>query len=77
MNQCLASFRADGSPGRCLAVNISAGVDDGHVILKDIKGPSHFLLIPTRKITGIDDPLPLHYRRPQLLERRLCESDLR
>ena len=70
---CVANFLAHGSPDPCLVVDLKQGQDQGQdqtqdqtqdqgqnqgfVILKDRLGASHFLLIPTRKILGIEDPI--------------------
>ena len=51
MNSCVSGFQASGSPAPCVAVDLRSG----YVVLKDQKGPSHFLVIPTKKITGIED----------------------
>jgi CDP-diacylglycerol pyrophosphatase len=42
-------------PAACLSVDLSAGVDKGFCIIKDKKGSSHYLLIPTTRITGVED----------------------
>lgn len=55
MSSCVKGFRATGSPAPCMSVNIASGIENGFVVLKDMKGDSHFLVIPTRKIQGIED----------------------
>ncbi|MBV8912501.1 MAG: CDP-diacylglycerol diphosphatase, partial [Acetobacteraceae bacterium] len=42
--------QAHGDPSPC------ALVEPGYAVLKDLKGVAEFLLIPTTRITGIDDP---------------------
>jgi CDP-diacylglycerol pyrophosphatase len=41
----------------CAAVDLSSGEATGSAVLKDIIGKTQFLLIPTRRVTGIEDPL--------------------
>lgn len=40
------------APGPCAAVNL----DQGYAVLKDRRGAYQFLLIPTARVSGIDDP---------------------
>jgi CDP-diacylglycerol pyrophosphatase len=51
---CVPDQQIFASPAPCAEVNIAAG----YVILKDPDSiaPTHFLLIPTARITGIEDP---------------------
>jgi CDP-diacylglycerol pyrophosphatase len=54
--ECVPDEREHGNPEPCVEVNISKGVDMGFAILKDnhpLK-PHAYLLIPTRRITGIE-----------------------
>jgi len=48
------------TPGPCAAVNIAKG----YAIYKDRVGVSQFLLIPTARISGIEDPVLLAQRAP-------------
>jgi len=41
-----------GQPGKCQLVDLS----DHYAVLKDLNGDSHFLLLPTDRITGIESP---------------------
>jgi CDP-diacylglycerol pyrophosphatase len=43
-------------PAPCAAVSLAGGEKQGHAILKDIRGATQFLLIPTARITGIESP---------------------
>lgn len=52
LEQCAPHMRAGQGPAPCAAVDLASGT----AVLKDIKGPTQFLLIPTRIVTGIDDP---------------------
>ncbi|MEJ0094617.1 MAG: CDP-diacylglycerol diphosphatase [Methylocella sp.] len=44
-------------PAPCSEVNLASGEDTGWAILKDIFGKTQFLLIPTRRLAGIESPL--------------------
>src|SRR5262249_46208157 len=44
------------TPSPCAAVHISDGVEKGFAVLKDKNGIAQFLLIPTARIGGIEDP---------------------
>jgi CDP-diacylglycerol pyrophosphatase len=54
--QCVPHEQQAHDPAPCAAVDLEAGVDKGFVVLKDIKGIAQFLLIPTARIGGIEDP---------------------
>jgi CDP-diacylglycerol pyrophosphatase len=41
-----------GDPRPCVSVDLK----DGYVILKDIRGRTQYLLIPTNRVTGIESP---------------------
>ncbi|VTZ26088.1 CDP-diacylglycerol pyrophosphatase [Methylocella tundrae] len=41
----------------CASVDLEGGEAQGSAVLKDILGKTQFLLIPTRRLTGIEDPL--------------------
>jgi len=47
-------------PAPCTAVD----PDDGYAVLKDIVGATQFLLIPTARVNGIDDPAILAPNAP-------------
>ncbi len=57
-NQCLVHWQQSRQPGPCLRIEIPATRDerDGYVVLADRKGGAHFLVIPTRTISGIESP---------------------
>jgi len=55
-DQCVPDEQANDNPAPCVRVDLNGGVDKGYVILKDRVGATQFLLIPTRKISGIDSP---------------------
>jgi CDP-diacylglycerol pyrophosphatase len=53
---CVADFKLTGTPFPCLKVDLSAGEERGHILLRP--PPWHDLILaPTRKIVGIEDPL--------------------
>ncbi len=50
--RCVPDEEAHENPAPCAAVNLSGGT----AVLKDIVGNTQFLLIPTARVTGIEDP---------------------
>lgn len=44
-------------PAPCAAVDLAGGEERGSAVLKDLVGQTQFLLIPTRRLTGVEDPL--------------------
>lgn len=55
-NDCVPNQTLHQDPSLCTRVDLSAGVDRGFAILKDLRGASQFLLIPTAPISGIESP---------------------
>ena len=57
-DQCLPHWRATRQPSPCSRVTLlGTGPDaQGYAVLHDRKGGAHFLLIPTRTMTGIESP---------------------
>jgi CDP-diacylglycerol pyrophosphatase len=53
---CVPREQSGHDPSSCSLVDIAAGVDKGFAVLKDKEGVAQFLLIPTARISGIDDP---------------------
>jgi CDP-diacylglycerol pyrophosphatase len=51
-DQCVPHQAQFGAPLPCTAVNRAGG----YAVLKDIEGATQFLLIPTARVTGIEDP---------------------
>jgi CDP-diacylglycerol pyrophosphatase len=49
---CVTDQKASGQPAPCAAVDL----DGGYAVLKDIQGPTQYLLIPTARVTGIESP---------------------
>jgi len=54
--QCVPSEEGGRGPGPCVSVDLSGGERAGVAILKDLRGDAQMLAIPTRRITGIEDP---------------------
>ena len=57
--QCVAHAEAGQGPAPCERVDLSHGEDQGVALLKDRVGIAQFLAIPTRRVTGIEDPFAL------------------
>jgi CDP-diacylglycerol pyrophosphatase len=55
-DQCLAHWREQHSAAPCVEVHLddAARAESGYAVLADRKGGAHFLLIPTRTISGIE-----------------------
>src|SRR5258708_14758786 len=62
--KCLPNERKHGQPAPCAVVDIKDGDAKGYVVLKDIVGDTQYLLMPTAKIIGIDDPAVLTVNAP-------------
>jgi CDP-diacylglycerol pyrophosphatase len=54
--ECVPHQEATRDPSPCSAVDLGQGVEKGFAVLKDIRGIAQFLLIPTARISGIEDP---------------------
>jgi CDP-diacylglycerol pyrophosphatase len=54
--ECVPHVEAGLGPKPCERVDLDGGVAQGVAILKDLVGVSQMLAIPTRRITGIEDP---------------------
>ena len=54
--QCVPDQLSNGDPAPCAEVDVSSGEDRGYAVFKDSVGPNQFLVIPTARITGIEDP---------------------
>jgi CDP-diacylglycerol pyrophosphatase len=53
---CIPGEIQNHNPRPCTEVNLDGGVDKGYAVLKDLRGTSQFLLIPTAEISGIESP---------------------
>jgi CDP-diacylglycerol pyrophosphatase len=54
--QCVPHEAARRDPSPCAEVDLTNGLSRGYAVLKDIVGPAQFLLLPTARISGIEDP---------------------
>jgi CDP-diacylglycerol pyrophosphatase len=63
---CVPHFEAGEGPKPCERVDLSGGVEEGVAILKDLVGVAQMLAIPTRRITGIEDPQMLAPDAPKV-----------
>jgi CDP-diacylglycerol pyrophosphatase len=52
--QCVPDEQQHGDPKPCAEVDLKRGVAGGYAVLKDIRGATQFLLIPTKQIGGIE-----------------------
>ena len=64
--ECVPHFEAGKGPGPCERVDLSGGEAQGVAILKDLVGVAQMLAIPTRRITGIEDPQMLAPDAPKV-----------
>ncbi len=55
-DKCVPDQLAHQSPAPCALVDLKGGAVQGYVILKDLRGIAQYLLIPTRRISGIGSP---------------------
>ena len=55
-DKCVPNEEVHHDPAPCVRVDLAHGVKQGYVILKDLVGVAQFLLIPTRRISGIEAP---------------------
>jgi CDP-diacylglycerol pyrophosphatase len=56
---CVAHAEAEQGPKPCVDVDLAGGEERGEALLKDLIGVAQELAIPTRRITGIEDPFIL------------------
>ncbi len=54
--QCVPHEVSEHNPFPCAEIDLKGGVARGYGVLKDINGVAQFLLIPTARIGGIEDP---------------------
>ena len=58
-DECVVNQRRSGDPEPCAMVGLGDGAERGYALLKDRSGRTQFLLIPTARISGIEDPVLL------------------
>jgi CDP-diacylglycerol pyrophosphatase len=61
---CVVHVEANQGPAPCVDVDLSAGENGGVALLKDLNGVAQQLAIPTRRVTGIEDPYLLTPEAP-------------
>jgi CDP-diacylglycerol pyrophosphatase len=59
-NICVPGQSLRRDPNPCLEVDLTGGVENGFAILRDPRGGTQFLLIPTAPISGIESPAVLN-----------------
>ncbi len=62
--QCAAHAEAGQGPAPCERIDLAKGDDQGVALLKDRVGIAQFLAIPTRRVTGVEDPFVLDSAAP-------------
>jgi len=58
-DRCVPNQQQHADPAPCALVDLAGGEARGHAVLKDINGATQFLLIPTARVTGIEDKVVL------------------
>ncbi len=66
--QCVPHEQNERDPSPCSEVDLANSAAEGFAVLKDRKGVAQFLLIPTARISGIDDPAILAPTAPNYWE---------
>lgn len=66
-DRCVPDQVQHHDPAPCALVDLSAGEARGYVVLKDISGRSQFLVLPTARLSGIEDPALLAPGAPPYL----------
>src|ERR1700730_14694486 len=56
-NICVPGQSQLHDPKPCLRVDLSGGIESGFAILRDPRGGTQFLLVPTARISGIERPI--------------------
>jgi CDP-diacylglycerol pyrophosphatase len=79
--QCVPNEQQHGDPKPCAEVDLKSGPGGGFAVLKDIRGATQFLLIPTQQIGGIESrallaPHAANYFADAWQARRLVEKSL-
>ncbi len=54
---CVPLYRGIGVPFPCREVNLNGGAGRGFAVLRTASSPSHFILVPTARVSGIESPL--------------------
>lgn len=67
-DRCVPNEAQHRDPAPCALVDLSRGVARGYVVLKDRRGATQFLVLPTARITGIESPALLAANAPDYLQ---------
>jgi CDP-diacylglycerol pyrophosphatase len=54
--KCVPDELQHGDPWPCAKVDLARGAGGGFAILKDLSGATQYLLIPTKRVSGIESP---------------------
>jgi CDP-diacylglycerol pyrophosphatase len=49
---CVPDMQTSGNPQPCVAVDLAGG----YALVKDVRGATHYLLVPTARVAGIESP---------------------
>jgi CDP-diacylglycerol pyrophosphatase len=63
-DKCVPNQQQHQHASPCAEVDLTGGVERGHVVLKDLVGATQYLVIPTARVTGIEDPALLAAKAP-------------
>jgi CDP-diacylglycerol pyrophosphatase len=55
--ECVPDQLHSHDPRPCVQVDIRDGIEKGFAVLKDMRGATQYLLIPTARVTGIESPI--------------------
>jgi len=55
-DRCVPAARQGRMVPPCVEVALAQGVRDGYVVMKDLRGKSQYLVLPTARISGIESP---------------------
>jgi CDP-diacylglycerol pyrophosphatase len=75
-DRCVPDYESHANPAPCAAVVLPQGEPSGWVLLKDLEGVAQYLLMPTQKITGIEDPAILAPGEPNFFAEAWKARDL-
>jgi CDP-diacylglycerol pyrophosphatase len=67
-DRCVPDQLSRRDPAPCTEVDLDGGEERGFAVFKDSDGPEQFLLIPTARVTGIEDPAVRAPRAPNYFE---------
>jgi CDP-diacylglycerol pyrophosphatase len=67
-DRCVPDETHHHDPAPCTLVDLSHGVARGYVVLKDRRGATQYLVLPTTRITGIESPALLATDAPDYMQ---------